>query len=117
MSQVLLKRASAKAVPTADSADAAPLAEAARINGKSTADCMAALKDAAQESEKLRDSFLKVVSEYQTQANAVRDLMYKAMPSWDLKQTMSAEQKSELAALDAKVRMNLDLRKMAESVW
>ena len=120
MSQCLMiKRARAKstAVSTRDSAEMSPIAEANRINGKTLESCLQALSEAEKESEKLRDAFLKKVSEYQQQANAIRDLMYKNSPTWELRQSMTAEHKTDFAAIEAKVRMNLDLRKLAESVW
>ena len=114
MSQLMFRRAGAKDATTDGSET--PLAEAERIKSKTVSDCKTALADALAEAEKLRDNFLKTAAEYAQQVKAVRDMMYKACPPYDVENKMSAEEKADISATKAKISMCLDLRKLCEGV-
>lgn len=116
MSQMLLVNAHASAKDATMDDAGNPIAEAERIKSKTISDYKAELKVALAEAEKLRDNFIKTVAEYGQQTQAVRDMMFKACPPYDVERKMSAEERADVSTVKAKISMCIDLRKLCDGV-
>lgn len=86
-----------------------------QIRTEKCADYIATLKKQIEESDKFRDDFIKVISEFGERARAIRD-MSTYLP-YECEVKLSEEQKSEITQMRLKLNSNLDMRKVCEYCW
>lgn len=86
-----------------------------QIRTEKCADYIATLKKQIEESDKFRDDFIKVISEFGERARAIRD-MSTFLP-YECEVKLSEEQKSEITQMRLKLNSNLDMSKVCGYCW